>query len=188
MGFTSCKSYTKPLPTKISKKVRNKAKDNDDLQVTVKAKPLSTKVSTKVKNKTKDDDNLQVLKKVRNKTKDDDDLQITVDKLTAKIKDLTSDNKGYVDKIHYLEKKTAAMEVMIKDNNNKKQAAIKAKDKELNKKMQEFRVKETEFKQLLGFKAESIQSKSEFEKEIKALKSANDSFEAQLKKMKALEI
>ena len=42
--------------------------------------------------------------------------------------------------------------------------------------MQEFKVKETEVKQLLGFKAESIKSKSEFEKEIKALKSANDSF------------
>ena len=47
----------------------------------------------------------------------------------AKIKGLTSDNKGYMDKIHYLEKKTAAMEVMIKDTNDKRQADIKAKDK-----------------------------------------------------------
>ena len=54
--------------------------------------------------------------------------------------------------------------------------------------MQEFKVKETKVKQFLGFKAESINSKSEFEKEIKALKSANDSFKAQLKKMKAQEI
>ena len=46
-----------------------------------------------------------------------------------KIKDTTSDNKGYVDKIYYLEKKTAAMEVEIKDTNNKRQAEIKAKDK-----------------------------------------------------------
>ena len=77
MDFTSCKVDFKPLPTKVSKKVRNK---------------------------TKDDDNLQVLKKVRNKTKDDDDLQITVNQLTAKIEDLTSDNKSYVDKLIILKR------------------------------------------------------------------------------------
>ena len=56
----------------------------------------------------------KVLKKVRNKTKDDDNLQVTVNQLMAKIEDLTSDNKSYVDKICYLEKRIATMEVDIK--------------------------------------------------------------------------
>ena len=100
-SLTSCKVEAKPLPTKVSKKVRNKTKDDD------------TKVS----------------KKVRNKTKDVDDLQITVDQLMAKIKDLTSDNKGYVDKTHYLEERIADLEVEIKETNNLNQARIKARDK-----------------------------------------------------------
>ena len=45
------------------------------------------------------------------------------------------------------------MEFMIKDTNDQRQAEMEAKDKELNKKMQEFKVKETEVKQLLEFKA-----------------------------------
>ena len=81
---------------------------------------------------------------MKNKTKDDDDLQITVDQLTVKIKDLTSDNKGYVDKTHYLEERIADLEVEIKETNNLSQARIKARDKELEKKMQESKGKETE--------------------------------------------
>ena len=77
LSLTSCKVEAKPLPTKVLKKVRNKTKDDDT----------------------------EVSKKVRNKTKDDDDLQITVNQLTAKIKDLTSNNKGYVNRFINLKRK-----------------------------------------------------------------------------------
>ena len=73
-----------------------------------------------------------------------------------------------MEKKHYLEKRTAAIKVLI---NNQRQA-IKAKDKELNKKMQEFKVKETEVKQLLEFKAESIKVNRVNEAKLKGLEKA----------------
>ena len=64
------------------------------------------------------------------------------------------------------------MEVMIKGNNDKKQASIKAKDKGLNNKIQEFKVKETEVKQLLEFKVESIKVNRVNEAKLKGLEKA----------------
>ena len=87
---------------------------------------------------------MQVSKKVRNKTKDDDDLQITVNQLMAKIKDLTSDNKGYVDKTHYRKERIVDLDVDIKETNDLSQARIKARNKELEKILQVSKGKETE--------------------------------------------
>ena len=56
-----------------------------------------------------------------------------------------------MDKTHYLEERIADLEVEIKETNDLNQARIKARDKELDKKMQESKVKETEVKQLLEF-------------------------------------
>ena len=71
-------------------------------------------------------------------------------------------------KKHYLEKKTTAIKNLV----NIQRQAIKAKDKELNKKMQEFKVKETEVKQLLEFKAESIKVNRVNEAKLKGLEKA----------------
>ena len=49
-----------------------------------------------------------------------------------------------VDKTHYLEERIADLEVEIKETNNLSQARIEARDKELEKKMQESKGKETE--------------------------------------------
>ena len=45
LSFTSCKSDAKLLPTKVSKKVRNKIKDDDNLQITV--NQLTAKIEDK---------------------------------------------------------------------------------------------------------------------------------------------
>ena len=64
------------------------------------------------------------------------------------------------------------MEDEITDTNDQRQAEIEALDKELNKKMQECKVKETEVKQLLEFKAESIKVNRDNETKVTDLEKA----------------